>query len=130
MTTEPRWLTVEMVIAIHDEQLALFGGGEGLRDRGLLESALAKPLNRFAYEKDSDISRLAAAYCYGIVRNHPFVDGNKRTGLLAANAFLALNGSRFNPDQADEVAVILRLADGSLEEDALARWIGDNSQPR
>ncbi len=130
MTAEPRWLTIEIVIAIHDEQLALFGGGEGLRDRGLLESALAKPLNRFAYENDSDVSRLAAAYCYGIVRNHPFVDGNKRTGLLAANAFLALNGTRFNPDQADEVAVILRLAEGALEEDDLARWVGENSQPR
>jgi len=127
MTAEPKWLTLEMVLAIHDEQMALFGGGEGIRDLGLLESALTRPVNRHHYDPEANLSELAAAYCFGIVRNHPFVDGNKRTGLLSVPAFLGLIGFRFQPDQADEVQTMLKLAAGEMEEEALAHWIGGNS---
>ena len=129
MTAGPKWLTTRMVLAIHDEQLAVFGGAQGLRDSGLLESALAKARDRYAYERDAGISRLAAAYCAGIVRNHPFVDGNKRTGLLSLQAFLALNVYRFRPAQEDEVEIILGLAAGEVEETGLARWIAANAEP-
>ena len=125
MTAEPAWLTLDMVLAIHDEQLAAFGGGTGMRDLELLESALARPQNR--YDQDCGIFDLAAAYGFGIVSNHPFVDGNKRTGLLAMNAFLALNGRRFEPEQTDEVRTLLALASGEVEEEVLARWIERNS---
>ena len=124
---------MRMVLAIHDEQLAVFGGAKGLRDPGLLESALAKARNRYAYEGDAGegdagIFRLAAAYCAGIVRNHPFVDGNKRTGLLSLQAFLALNGYRFRPAQEDEVQIILGLAAGGVAETGFARWIAPNAE--
>ncbi len=128
MISEPRWLTTEMVVAIHDESLAVFGGAEGIRDFGLLESALARPQNRHYYDNDAGLFDLAAAYAVGIVQNHPFVDGNKRAGLLAVQAFLFLNGYRFSPEQADEVRVFLALAAGDVEEEALARWIGVNAR--
>ncbi|NQV84785.1 MAG: type II toxin-antitoxin system death-on-curing family toxin [Rhodospirillales bacterium] len=125
---EPRWLTVEMVLAIHDEQLALLGGPEGVRDLGLLESGLARPVNRHHYNPETTIFELAAAYGFGIVKNHPFIDGNKRTGLLALHGFLFLNGWRFDPDQVEEVQMILGLAAGDIEEDELARWVEGNSR--
>ncbi|PIW29329.1 MAG: type II toxin-antitoxin system death-on-curing family toxin [Rhodospirillales bacterium CG15_BIG_FIL_POST_REV_8_21_14_020_66_15] len=128
--SEPRWPTRDLVVALHDEQLALFGGGDGVRDEGLLESALARPLNRFHYEPDAPLFDLAAAYCAGIVCNHPFIDGNKRTGLLAAVVFLHRNGYRLNPDQRNEVAVILALASGQMEDAELAAWLKANSTPR
>lgn len=127
--TEPRWLTREIVAVIHREQLVQFGGADGVRDEGLLESVLAKPINKFHYEPEAGLFAFAAAYCHGIVSNHPFVDGNKRTGLLATVAFLQINGYRLNPAQADEVAVILSLASGELAEEELARWIAANSSP-
>ena len=123
---EPKWLTVDMVLAFHDEQLVLFGGGEGLRDAGLLESGLARAPNRHNYDHDATLFELAAAYGIGIVKNHPFIDGNKRTGLISMNVFLALNGWNFAPDQAEAVQIILNLAAGELEEDELARWVEDN----
>ncbi len=134
MNAEPKWLTTRMVLAIHDEQLAVFGGAQGLRDAGLLDRALAKARNRYEYEgdageRDAGIFRLAAAYCTGIVRNHPFVDGNKRTGLLSLQAFLALNGYRFRPAQEDEVEIIPGLAAGEVAETGLARWIAANAEP-
>jgi len=128
MTTEPKWLTMEMVLAIHDEQLALFGGGAGLRDSGLLESGLARAPNRYHYEPEATVSELAAAYAIGITKNHPFVDGNKRAGLVSMHVFLALSGWDLAPDKVEAVQVILRLAAGELEEDELARWVGDNSR--
>jgi len=130
MTTEPKWLTVAMVLAIHDEQLAIFGGGTGLRDPGLLESALARPVNRFHYDPDCSLYELAAAYAAGLMKNHPFVDGNKRTGLLALQAFLILNGARFAPDQKDEATTILNFAAGEIGEAELAGWIRANSETR
>lgn len=129
MRAEPKWLTLEMVFAIHDEQLARFGGAEGLRDRGLLEGALARPVNRFHYDTGASPHDLAAALGAGIIGNHPFVDGNKRTGLLSMNAFLALNAQRLAPDQVDEVKTILALAAGDIDEAALARWIERNARP-
>lgn len=130
MTQQPRWLSIDIATAIHDESLAHFGGASGIRDRGLLESALARPQNLLAYGGDPTVFELAAAYGSGIIRNHPFVDGNKRTGLLAINAFLALNGYRFDPEQADEVRMILGVAAGTVAEDQLAAWIAANSQPK
>jgi death-on-curing protein len=123
--TEPKWLTVAMVEDIHGEQLALFGGPEGIRDRGLLESALGRARNRWAYEQ-GDLPELAAAYAFGIARNHPFVDGNKRTAFGSMMAFLRYNRVRFVPPAAEATAIILDLAAGIVDEADLTRWIRDN----
>ena len=123
--TEPLWLTPDVVVDIHSEQLALFGGPDGIRDLGLLESALARPVNWFAYG-ETDMAALAAAYAFGIARNHPFVDGNKRVSLLTLIIFLRLNGIEFAPSEADAAAIILALAAGEVDEDGLTRWIRDN----
>lgn len=125
---EPRWLNRAMVVALHDESLAQFGGLPGIRDGGLLDSALARPRNRLAYEPDTPMTRLAAAYGFGLTRNHPFVDGNKRIAVLAVAVFLALNGRRFDPDEADEVRTILALAAGALDEEAFDAWIAANTK--
>jgi death on curing protein len=122
----PEWLDIDIVLDIHAEQLALFGGGDGLRDRGLLESALARPLNKFAYG-ETDLAALAAAYAFGIARNHPYVDGNKRAAFASLIVFLGLNGIDFDAPPEEATAVILELASGKLEEEGLARWIRDNS---
>lgn len=124
---EPRWLTMEMVRAIHEESLAIFGGAVGVRDEALLESAVAHPQSVFAYADKPAIHHLAAAYCSGIIRNHPFIDGNKRAGLLAARANLFLNGYDFDPDEAEEVNIIVELAAGNLDEDALTEWFKSNT---
>lgn len=126
--TEPEWLTVDLVLAIHDEQLREFGGPAGLRDAGALESALGRARNRWAYE-GGDLPRLAAAYGFGIARNHPFVDGNKRAALLAIVAFLGLNDVEFTASEAEAVVMIRDLAAGVIDEDVLARWIADNISP-
>ncbi|MEQ8823279.1 MAG: type II toxin-antitoxin system death-on-curing family toxin [Filomicrobium sp.] len=122
--TEPVWLPTNLVIAIHDEQLRLFGGPSGLRDPGLLESALARAPNKWSYG-ERDPSALAAAYAFGIARNHPFVDGNKRTALLSLITFLGLNDIEFLVPEPQAVVMILGLAAGEVEEDGLARWIAD-----
>jgi death-on-curing protein len=122
--TEPRWLTVEQVTVIHGMQLAKFGGPPGLRDAGALESAVARPQNKFAYG-ETDLAALAAAYAFGLARNHPFVDGNKRAAFLAMMVFLRKNGVRFAPDPAEAAAAILALAAGEVGEEGLARWIAD-----
>lgn len=123
--TEPVWLPVELVIAIHEEQLREFGGPGGIRDLGALESALGRPRNRWVYEQ-GDLPDLAAAYAFGIARNHPFVDGNKRTALVSLVTFLGLNGIDFVADEAEAVVIILGLAAGEIGEEGLARWIRDN----
>lgn len=123
--TDIVWLTVELVVAIHDEQLARFGGPEGIRDIGMLESALGRPVNKQAYEDDVDLAALAAAYAFGIARNHPFIDGNKRAALLSLITFLGLNGVDFVVPEAEAVVAILGLAAGTISEDGLARWIRD-----
>jgi death-on-curing protein len=123
--SEPFWLTTAMVVAIHDEQLAIHGGSSGLRDSGMLESALNRPRNKWAYE-NAELPELAAAYGYGIARNHPFVDGNKRTSLLAIYTFLGANDVEFIVPEAEAAAMILSLAAGEVSEESLARWIRDN----
>ncbi len=124
---EPKWLTAQLVQAIHTQAVAEFGGSHGVRDMGLLEGALDRPRNLYAYGDDPTLFDLAAAYCTGIVKNHPFIDGNKRTGDLTARAFLFRNGYLFEPDEIDEVNMIVALAAGEIEEDVLARWLSDNS---
>lgn len=123
--TEPSWLSVEIVQDIHSEQLARFGGPDGIRDPGLLESALARPINRFAYG-EADLAVLAACLAFGIAKNHPFVDGNKRVAFLAMMTFLRLNGVWFSPNEAEATAAILALAAGEVGEEGLTRWIRDN----
>lgn len=123
--SEPVWLSIDLIIAIHDEQLEQFGGPSGLRDRGLLESALARPLNQYAYGKD-DLAALAAAYGFGLAKNHSCVDGNKRTALLAIVTFLGLNGREFTASEAEAAVTMLGVASGEIDEEELARWIGAN----
>ncbi len=123
--TPIHWIEIEVVLAVHEEQLAEHGGAVGVRDANLLDSALARPRNLVAYG-DPDISELAAAYAYGIIRNHPFVDGNKRTGLVAAELFLALNGYQLTASDENCVLTILSVADSSLSEADLCKWISEN----
>jgi death on curing protein len=118
------WLLEETLTAIHHRQIAEHGGSEGLRDEGLLLSALARPQNLLAYgEPAPDLASLAAAYAYGIARNHPFVDGNKRTALVAARTFLILNGVDLEATQDAKVLTFLNLAEGAISEEELADWI-------
>jgi death on curing protein len=122
--SEPVWLGRATVIDMHAEQLALFGGPAGIRDVGLLESALARPINKWTYG-DEDRPTLAAAYAYELAKNHPFVDGNKRTAFLAMMTFLRLNGVVIQPDPAVATAIIVELAAGTVGEEGLTRWICD-----
>ena len=123
------WIMRSVVIAAHHEQLAEHGGAAGIRDAGLLDSALARPENLVAYG-DPDVASLAAAYGFGIVRNHPFVDGNKRAALIATELFLALNGFELVVDDAECVLVVLSLAAGELKEEEFAAWLRDHLEPR
>lgn len=125
--TEPFWLTRQAIEIIHDEQLAEHGGAAGLRDAGLLDSALARPRNLFAYG-EQDICALAAAYAAGIVRSHPFVDGNKRTAFLAAYTCLAVNGLDLDAPEAEAVVMTLDLASGELPEAGFAAWLRDRTE--
>lgn len=129
MSREPRWIDKEALLLLHAESLAEHGGLEGLRDEGLLESALGRPRNLFAYG-DPDLADLAAAYCVGIAKNHPFADGNKRSAFLAIGLFVAVNGQRLVVDQVQAVRTILAVAAGEVEEGALAAWIRANLRPR
>lgn len=126
------WLDIAVIYAVHDEQLAEHGGPVGVRDAGLLESALAKPQNAAAYGTNGkpDAFDLAAAYGHGIARNHPFVDGNKRTAFVAAELFLELNGYALTASDADCVLTTLALAAGDIDEATFANWIRGNSKPR
>lgn len=123
------WIDTAVIEAVHDEQLAEHGGLAGVRDAGALASALARPFNLAAYGTP-DAADCAAAYAYGIARNHPFVDGNKRTAFVAMQLFLVLNNVAVVADEATCVVVMLALADGSLDETTLARWIRDHSVSR
>ena len=126
--SEPRWLDIDIVLDFHAEQLALFGGADGIRDRGLLESALARPINKFAYG-ETDLAVLTAAYGFGIARNHPFVDGKKRTALASMIVFLGLNQRDLDAPQEAATAIILGLAAGEITEEVLARWIATHVKP-
>jgi death-on-curing protein len=116
------WLSRELILAIHDEQLAEHGGALGLRDDGLLDSALARPLNRAGYG-EPDTAELAALYAIAIARNHPFLDGNKRTAYVALETFLALNGCRFPVSDAEAVVMTLAMASGEIDDAEFSDWV-------
>lgn len=118
-----KWLRTDAVLAMHRRQIAEHGGEDGVRDMGLLESALSRPKNIEAYEPDADIARLAAAYAFGIAKNHPFVDGNKRTALVACRTFIILNGYQLDAEPAEKYLTFLSLAEGTLSEEELAVWL-------
>jgi len=120
-----RWLEIDRVLAIHQRQIAEHGGDAGVRDIGLLESALVRPRNVEAYEPDADIARLAGSYAFGIVKNHPFIDGNKRTGYVVMETFILRNGYRLTASAADKYTTFLALAEGSLSEEDLTSWLRD-----
>ena len=123
----PKWVTTHLATAIHDEAIYEFGGLSGVRDPGLLESALDRPRNLLAYEPKSSIFQLASALCVGIAKNHPFADGNKRTALLVTRAFLYLNGYALEPKEDDEVLTLVAVADDSIKETELSAWLRQNS---
>lgn len=127
MTVEPRWLVKADVIELHDYVLARTGGSSGLRDDGLLESALSRPLNRWSYEGVEDIRNLAATYGIGLAKNHPFIDGNKRAAFVGMIVFLASNGHRLTATQDDATATMYGVAEGKIDIDALAAWVRANS---
>ena len=123
--SEPIWLTVAQILDIHSEQLAMFGGGDGIRDEGLLESALMRPQNQWHYGT-TDLSALAADYAFGIAKNHPFVDGNKRVAFAAMMVFLRINDIAFRPAPEQATAIMLSLAAGEIDEQELIDWIKRN----
>lgn len=125
MDAEPKWLTYEQVVAIHSRQLRRFGGAAGMRDEGLLRSAIERPLNKWHYEQ-AELPELAAAYAFGLAKNHAFVDGNKRIAFMSMMTFLRKNGVWFAPLQAQATNIILALAAGEVSEESLTRWIRDN----
>lgn len=123
------WVTKETVAAVHDAQIAEHGGMPGIRDEGLVEPALMRPQNLVTYEGSEDVARLAAAYAYGICRNHELVDGNKRTALVIADTFLMLNGYELTSSAGDNVVTMLGVAGGTVSEDELAEWFSENVAP-
>ena len=127
MTVEPRWISKKALLLLHEESLADFGGARGLRDDGLLESALARPQNAYAYKPESTIAELPASYAFGLAKNHAFVDGNKRSAFLSIGLFLAINGYRLKADQVDAIQTMLSVASGQLNEEGLAAWIARNA---
>jgi death-on-curing protein len=122
MSAEPAWLLREFIIAVHERLIAEYGGRPGLRDEGLLESALARPMHLFNYGSPSLVD-MAASYAVGVAKNHAFIDGNKRTAFVAAAVFLARNGLRLTASEAEATVAMLRVAEGSLSEKQLARWL-------
>jgi len=128
---EPRWLTRLVIDTMHSELLREHGGAPGVRDGGeaLIDSALARPRNRFAYESAADLADLAAAYLFGLAKNHGYIDGNKRIGFAAAATFLLLNGLRLTASEADAYDTVLGLIEGRLSEKDVARWMRSHSEP-
>lgn len=124
---EPRWISREVVLAIHEQSLAQYGGSAGIRDEGLLDSALGRPQNLFAYEQPS-IFAMAAAYASGIIRNHPFIDGNKRTGFVVCAVFLERNGYELVASEEDATLTTLALAASEIKEADYASWLERNTR--
>lgn len=124
-----RWISKQALLLLHAESLAEHGGGQGMRDEGLLDSALARPVNLAAYG-DPDFAALAASYGVGVAKNHPFVDGNTRAALLATGLFLYINGYRLTASQADTTLTMLSVAAGDLTEDAFAAWLRQHAKRR
>ncbi|MEM1115329.1 MAG: type II toxin-antitoxin system death-on-curing family toxin [Bacteroidota bacterium] len=129
MTSEPIWVTRPVVDAIHLDQLQKHGGRFGVRDENLLESALARPQQRWAYEEGADLADLAASYAFGIAKNHPFIDGNKRTAFMVLYTFLRTNGIRLGASEPEAVEVMLGVASGELGEGELAAWCRQRGTP-
>lgn len=127
---EPIWLTVIQIKMLHAESLKNFGGSPGLRDEGLLESAAARARNKWSYDQAKSIFILGASYGFGLAKNHPFIDGNKRTALLSIRAFLFRNGYGFTPEEVETVTVMEGVADGTVDETLLSEWIEANSEKR
>lgn len=128
MKREPKWVEKRALLLLHEESLAEFGGSRGLRDEGLLESALDRARNKYHYDRRGcTIAVLAAAYGFAMARNHPFVDGNKRAAFLSIGVFLAMNGYELRADQVEAITMIEELAAGRIDEAALAEWIGTRS---
>ena len=127
MTREPRWISRKALLLLQEESLAIFGGARGVRDYGLLDSALARPRNTRAFRPESTIADLAASCAFGLAKNHAFVDGNKRVAFLSIGLFLAINGYHLNADQVDAVQTMTALAGGELGEADLAAWVARNS---
>lgn len=129
--TEPKWVVLPWVIAVQEQQIAEHGGGAGICDIGLLESALARPQNLWAYGNPSPgLSALAAAYAFGIAKNHPFIDGNKRAALVVSLSFLYVNGYRMTTSQVENAVVFEQLAAGEVGEEELAAWMRNHSEQR
>ena len=128
--TEPAWISRELAIAIHRRQLTEHGGLDGIRDSGMLDSALSRPRNLLAYSEDPpDLASLAAAYAFGVARNHPFIDGNKRTAYVVCRTFLLLNDADMTAEKDDRYRMFLALAAGSLSESELGQWLRDQLKP-
>ena len=127
---EPTWLDQRAILLLHQESLAEHGGSSGIRDRGLLDSALARPQNQYRYEGEADLARLAAAYGFALAKNHAFVDGNKRIAFIAVELFLRLNGYHLKTTPIEEVHVMLDVSSGQINEDEFAAWIRANSKAR
>lgn len=130
-SSEPAWIDLETAHFVHARTLAVSGGAEGVRDEGLLSSALERPKHRWNHAADRpSLARLAAAYAFGVVRNHPFVDGNKRTAFVLCLLFLARNGTQVEATQDEKYAIFMQLAEGRLDEEGLERWISPRLRPR
>jgi death on curing protein len=125
---KPLWITLEQVVAVHRRSLRRFGGAPAISDQDKLQSALERPINKWRYEQ-SDMAELAAAYAFGLAKNHAFVDGNKRIAFTAMMGFLLKNGVAFDPEPAHATSIILSLAAGEVSEESLTRWIRDNWPP-
>jgi death-on-curing protein len=126
--SEPIWLDRQSVVLLQAESLAQHGGSSGVRDAGLLDSALMRPMNNWNYNSEADLAALAAAYGFGLARNHPFVDGNKRIAFIATALFLRLNGYRLSSNPLDEIQTMLSLAAGELSEEDFAVWIRNHTK--
>ena len=128
--TDPRWLSRTVLLLLHAEGLAEHGGLAGLRDEGMLDSALNRAANRFSFGGEADLCALAAAYAFGIARNRPFAHGNKRAAFLAAATFLEINGLILDAAEGEAIAAMLDLAAGDLPEEGFAAWLRDSTRPR
>lgn len=127
---EPRWIHKQALLILHEAALAAHGGASGIRDEGLLDSALARPRNSYLYRSGSDIPALAASYGYGLTKNHPFVDGNKRAAFGAVGMFLLANRVELTATEADAISIMLALSAGDVSEDDFAQWIRSNCRKR
>lgn len=129
MTQKYNWIDAKVLRMLHEESLATYGGSSGIRDEGLFESAMMRPQNLAHYNEDADIAELAASYCYGLAKNHPFIDGNKRAAFLSVGMFLGINGYCLKVTPADAITAILGVASSKITEEAFASWIRDHIKP-